>query len=151
MAQKLQFCTLNTMEIFPNFDLFCPSVQPILTIYFLLVRNPAIKIIGKRNEREFAKGSADASAEKPRAPLPNHSNQDSPRVQPLELQNPRSTGLTAPSSSRTQDEASSRLEALLNTTLPVSVRPKCKNSENVSNQKSFEWNLKSTPQSKLPR
>ena len=113
----------------------------------MLVRNPAIKIIGKRNEREFAKGSADAPAEG--RPVPNHSNQDSARVQPLELENPHRSTLA--SSSRTQDEASSRLEALLNTTLPISVRPKCcKNSENEK-PKSFEWNLNSTTPSKLPR
>ena len=118
---------------------------------FLLVRNPAIKIIGKRNEREF--GLPTNHATSCIGSRQDHLNQDSARVGPLvgqlRQQNPHRFNL-ASSSSKTQEEASSRLEALLKT------RPVNENQNQcLSSPKSLlnnDFGLKSSQfQSRLPR
>ena len=134
--------------------------RPILTEYFLLVRNPAIKIIGKRNERELGLPSNHAtSCTKGISDL--DLNQDSARVRPLvgqqpgtgSRQNPHRFNLAeaASSSSKTQEEASSRLEALLKTR-PVNEQNQCKNSLKSFENNDYYPTLKSSQfQSRLPR
>ena len=132
------------------------SKAPKKSFYF---RNPAIKIIGKRNERELGLPSNHAtSCTKGISDL--DLNQDSARVRPLvgqqpgtgSRQNPHRFNLAeaASSSSKTQEEASSRLEALLKT------RPVNENQKQcLSSPKSLlnnDFGLKSSQfQSRLPR
>ena len=84
-------------------------------------------------------------------------NQDSARVRPLVgqpgRQNPHRFNLAAAasSSSKTQEEASSRLEALLKTR-PVNEQNQCKNSLKSFENNDYYPTLKSSQfQSRLPR
>ena len=124
---------------------------------FLLVRNPAIKIIGKRNERELGLPSNHATSCIASKGGDLDLNQDSARVRPLVgqpgRQNPHRFNLAAAasSSSKTQEEASSRLEALLKTR-PVNEQNQCKNSLKSFENNDYYPTLKSSQfQSRLPR
>ena len=130
----------------------------------MLLRNPAIKIIGKRNEREFGFTSNHATSciGSSTAAMQPELNQDSARVGPLvggqqpELQqqsyhqqNPHRFNLAASSSSKTQEEASSRLEALLNTSTVNQCQAKKK--ELKKSHDHYDSLKSSQFQSRLPR